>query len=60
MCYERWMRREKRHEERFDVELRHLLDEKRAHHEPPQPVIKREHEDSRRPKRERVKAGTSS
>jgi hypothetical protein len=54
------MRREKRHEERFEVELRHLLGEERAHHEPPQPVIEREHEDPRRPKRVRVEAGTSS
>jgi hypothetical protein len=27
MCYDRWMRREKRREEQFDQELRYLLDE---------------------------------
>ena len=27
VCYERWMRQEKRREEQFDQELRYLLDE---------------------------------
>ena len=39
MCYERWMRRKTRPGERFDGELRHLLDEQRADPEPPQPVV---------------------
>ena len=29
MCYERWIRRERRREERLDEELRYLLDEER-------------------------------
>ena len=28
MCHERWMRRERRREERFDEELRDLVDER--------------------------------
>jgi hypothetical protein len=61
MCYERWMRRERRREERFDAELRHLLDEKRAQPEPPKPVTEHEHhEEPMDPERVRVEAGLRS
>ena len=61
MCYERWMRPERRREERFDAELRHLLDEERTHPEPPQPVVENERdEEPREPDRVRLEAGTRS
>jgi hypothetical protein len=61
MCYERWMRRERRREERFDEELRHLFDEERARPEPRAPVVEREpDEETRDPERVRVEAGTRS
>ena len=44
MCHERWMRRERRREERFDEELRYLFDE-RERSEPPVPVIEHDRED---------------
>jgi hypothetical protein len=46
MCHERWMRRERRREERFDEELRYLVDE-RERREPPTPVV--EHDRDERP-----------
>jgi hypothetical protein len=58
MCYERWMRRR---EERFDEELRYLLDEKRAPPKPPEHGVEHEHEEEPRdPERVRVEAGTRS
>jgi hypothetical protein len=61
MCHERWMRRERRREERFDTELRHLLDEEQPRPERPSPVVEsdrgKEPED---PERVRVEAGVSS
>jgi hypothetical protein len=44
MCYERWMRREERREERFDEELRFLLDEERRR-SGPAPVVERERDE---------------
>jgi hypothetical protein len=41
MCNERWFRRERR-DERFEEELRFLLDRERERHEPPTPVVERE------------------
>jgi hypothetical protein len=41
MCHERWFRREHR-EERFDEELRFLMDRERERPEPPTPVLERE------------------
>jgi hypothetical protein len=38
MCNDWWVRRDSRREERFDEELRYLLDE-REHAEPPAPVV---------------------
>ena len=61
MCHDWWMRREKRREERFDEELRYLLDEERGGFEPPAPVV--EHESDSEPvdpERVRVEAATSS
>ncbi len=59
MCHGRWMYRERRREERFDEEVRHLLDEERAHPKPPDLVLKTERdEESRDPERVRVEAGT--
>jgi hypothetical protein len=61
MCYERWTRRERRREERLDVELRYLLDEERARPEPRAPVVEQEpDEEPKDPERVRVEAGTPS
>ena len=61
MCHERWMRREKRREERLDEELRYLLDEEPARPEPPAPVVEQEgDEEPKDPERVRVEAGTGT
>jgi hypothetical protein len=61
MCHESWMRREKRREERFDEELRRLVDEERRRPERPTPVVEREaDEEPKDPERVRVEAGTPS
>jgi hypothetical protein len=61
MCHERWMRRESRREERFDEELRHLLDEERPRPEPRASVVEHERdEEPSDPERVRVEAGTRS
>ncbi len=55
------MHRETRREERFDDELRHLLDDERAHPERPEPVVEHERdEEPRDPQPVRVEAGTRS
>jgi hypothetical protein len=41
MCHDWWTRREKRREERFDEELRYLLDEERER-SGPVPIVERE------------------
>ena len=52
MCHEWWTRQEKRRRERFDEELRYLLDEERESPRPT-PVVEHEREeepaDPRRP-----------
>ena len=58
MCHDWGTRREQRREERFDEELRYLLDEERRGFEPPAPVV--EHESDAEPvdpERVRVEAG---
>jgi hypothetical protein len=45
MCHERWTRREKRREERFDEELRFLLDEERER-SGPAPIVEREQDEA--------------
>lgn len=59
MCHERWLRRERRREERFDEELRYLFDESERR-EPPAPVVERDRDEqpaeSDRPP---VEAGTA-
>jgi hypothetical protein len=61
MCHERWMRRERRREERFDDELRRLIDEDRPRPNRPMPVVERERdEEPRDPERVRVEAGMRS
>jgi hypothetical protein len=61
MCYEQWMGRERRREERVDEELRHLIDEERARPQPPQPVVESEQDtEPSYPERVRVEAGTCS
>jgi hypothetical protein len=61
MCHERWMRRERRREERYDDELRRLIDEDRPRPNRPLPVVERERdEEPRDPERVRVQAGTRS
>jgi hypothetical protein len=58
MCHDWWMRRERRREERFDEELRYLLDE-REHPETPAPVFEAEREEQPTdPERIEVGAGT--
>jgi hypothetical protein len=60
MCHEQWMRRGRRREERFDEELRYLIDVERARKEPPAPVLDRDRERDQEPKdpeRVRVEAG---
>jgi hypothetical protein len=59
MCHDWWMRREKRREERFDEELRYLLDEEAGRRKRPEPVV--EHETGDEPAdrdRPPVEAGT--
>jgi hypothetical protein len=51
MCHERWFRREQR-EERFDEELRFLMDRERERREPPAPVV--EHQPDTDPVAERA------
>jgi hypothetical protein len=59
MCYERWRRREQRREERFEEEVRFLIDQERPRREPRAPVLERERdEEPRDPERVRVEAGT--
>src|SRR5207247_310685 len=41
MCHEQWMRREWRRQERFDKEIRHLIDEERPRPERPEPGAER-------------------
>jgi hypothetical protein len=60
MCYERWMRRERRDEEHFDEELRYLLDEEPARPEPPEPVVEQRDEEPADPERVPAEAGTRS
>jgi hypothetical protein len=58
MCHERWMRRERRREEEFDTELRHLLDE-REQAEPPATIVEHElDEQPTDPEQVRVEART--
>ncbi len=58
MCHEWSMRRERRREERFDEELQHLLDEKPAYAEPPQPMVEKRDKEPSDPERGRLEAAT--
>jgi hypothetical protein len=61
MCHDRWMRREKRREERLDEELRYLLDEERRGFEPPAPVVEHQRDSAPEdPERVQVEAGLRS
>jgi hypothetical protein len=62
MCNERWLRRRQRREERFDEELRYLIDEERPSRERPTPVVLEHEQDEepRDPERVRVEAGARS
>jgi hypothetical protein len=61
MCHEFWTRRQRRREERFDEELRHLVDEEGRRPERPTPVVEHEADEERKdPERVRVEAGTPS
>jgi hypothetical protein len=61
MCHEQWMRRGRRREERFDEEVRYLIDTERARQEPRELVLERERDkDQRDPERVRVEVGTPS
>ena len=54
MCHDWWMRRQRRREERFDQELRYLLDEERRDFEPAGPVVEHERTESERTEAEEV------
>jgi hypothetical protein len=56
MCHEWWTRRERRREERFDEELRYLLDQERERPEPPMPVVKADVDEE--PQRDAVEVGS--
>ncbi len=57
MCHEWWSRRERRREERFDEELRYLLDEQPERSQPT-PVVEYEPEEElTEPERLRVETG---
>jgi hypothetical protein len=59
MCHERWLRRNKWRDERFDEEFRLLVDEERRRPERPVPVVEHERdEEPSDPERVRVEAGT--
>jgi hypothetical protein len=58
MCHERWIRRERRREQRFDEEFRRLIDEERPRPERPAPVVEHERDEPSDPERVRVEAGT--
>ena len=61
MCHEYWTRGGRRRDERFDEELRHLVDEEHRRPERPTPVVEREaDEEPQDPERVRVEAGTPS
>jgi hypothetical protein len=56
MCHDWWIRRERRRHDRFDEELRWLLDED-EHAEPAAPIVEHEHdEEPADPERIRVEA----
>jgi hypothetical protein len=58
VCNDWWVRRESRREERFDEELRYLLDE-REHSEPLAPVVEDERDEAATgPQRLGVEAST--
>ena len=44
MCHDRWMYRERRRQERFDEELRYLLDEERERSQPT-PIVEHERDE---------------
>jgi hypothetical protein len=44
MCHDQWMRRERRRQERFDEELRYLLDEERERSRPT-PIAEKERDE---------------
>jgi hypothetical protein len=59
MCHERWIRRERRREQRFDEEFRRLIDDERPRPERPAPVVEHERDEERSdPEPVRVEAGT--
>jgi hypothetical protein len=45
MCHNRWMRRERWREQRFDEEFRRLVDEERPRPERPAPVAEHERDE---------------
>jgi hypothetical protein len=58
MCHDWWMRRERRRDERFDEELRYLLEEE-GERPGPMPVVEHEHEgEPANPERPSVEAAT--
>ena len=61
MCHGQWIRRERRREERFDTELRHLIEEERPRPSRPIPVVENERgKEPSEPELVRIEAGTRS
>jgi hypothetical protein len=61
MCHEQWMRGGRRREERFDEELRYLINVERTRKEPRAPVLDRDRDkEPSDPKRVRIEAGALS
>jgi hypothetical protein len=58
MCHERWLRRKTWRDERFDEEVRRLVDDERRRPERPVPVVEHERdEEPSDPERVRVETG---
>jgi hypothetical protein len=58
MCHDEWMRWERRRQERFDEELRYLLDEERERSRPTPIAERKRDEESVDPERPPVEAAT--
>jgi hypothetical protein len=61
MCHEGWKRRGQRRDERFDEEVRYLINTEPARQEPREPVLEgKRDKDPRDPERVRIEVGTRS
>jgi hypothetical protein len=61
MCHEQWTRRGRQREERFDEEVRYLVNAERARQERREQLLERERDkDPRDPERVRIEVGARS